>query len=105
MAASLEWSQLKALPAAEARKPRGFEALATLDRASFEQLYAEHAGAVFGYCLRRLQDRQAAEDMTQRAFIQAWHKRGSYREESFLGWMLAIARNESASLLKRTRTM
>src|SRR3979490_2213687 len=42
------------------------------DTRAFERLYREHAGRVYGLCLRMTRDVQLAEDCTQETFINAW---------------------------------
>jgi RNA polymerase sigma-70 factor (ECF subfamily) len=61
----------------------------------FTQLYEEHLGAVFNYCLFRVGDRQLAEDLAAETFEQAWRDRHRYDPEraSFTTWLFAIARH------------
>jgi RNA polymerase sigma-70 factor (ECF subfamily) len=65
------------------------------DRAAFEQLYARYARAVLGLALRRLGDREAAEEAVQEAFASVWRRAGSFRPERGAGapWLYAVARN------------
>src|SRR5256885_13678924 len=42
------------------------------DTRAFERLYREHAGRVYGLCLRMTRDAHLAEDCTQETFINAW---------------------------------
>src|SRR5256714_13141597 len=44
----------------------------TGDTRAFERLYREHAGRVYGLCLRMTRDTHLAEDCTQETFINAW---------------------------------
>src|SRR5215469_3419009 len=42
------------------------------DTRAFERLYREHAGRVYGLCLRMTREPHLAEDCTQETFINAW---------------------------------
>jgi RNA polymerase sigma-70 factor (ECF subfamily) len=65
------------------------------DRAAFELLYTRYVRSVFGLALRRLRDRQRAEDAVQETFTAVWRSAGSFRPERgpAAPWLYAIARN------------
>jgi RNA polymerase sigma-70 factor (ECF subfamily) len=65
------------------------------DRDAFERLYRRYARAVFGLALRRLGDRDRAEEAVQETFASVWRSARSYRPERGPGgpWLYAIARN------------
>jgi RNA polymerase sigma-70 factor (ECF subfamily) len=65
------------------------------DREAFEQLYERYARAVFGLALRRLGDREQAEDALQETFASVWRSARSYRPERgpAAPWLFAVARN------------
>ena len=65
------------------------------DRRAFEELYARYARPVFGLALRRLGDRDRAEEAVQETFTAVWRAARSYRPERGPGapWLYAIARN------------
>ncbi len=67
---------------------------ATLD-ADLRVLYEAHAGELFGFAVRTLGEREAAEDLVQEVFLRAWLRAGTYRPErgSVRRWLFAIARN------------
>ena len=69
--------------------------VAERDRAAFELLYHRYVRSVFGLALRRLRDRQRAEDAVQETFTAVWRSAGSYRPERgpAAPWLYAIARN------------
>jgi RNA polymerase sigma-70 factor, ECF subfamily len=69
--------------------------VAERDRAAFELLYQRYVRSIFGLALRRLRDRQRAEDAVQETFIAVWRSAGSYRPERgpAAPWLYAIARN------------
>jgi RNA polymerase sigma-70 factor (ECF subfamily) len=50
---------------------------------------------MFGLALRRLRDRQRAEDAVQETFAAVWRSAGSYRPERgpAAPWLYAVARN------------
>src|SRR5579864_3451131 len=73
------------------------------DRRAFERLYREHAGRVYGLCLRMTRDAQLAEDCTQETFINAWRALGKFETRSSLStWLHRIAVN--VSLARRRKT-
>jgi RNA polymerase sigma-70 factor (ECF subfamily) len=95
-------ARLRALPeASEAPLPVDATDAALLirvaerDRAAFELLYRRYVRSVFGLALRRLRDRQRAEDAVQETFTAVWRSAGSYRPERgpAAPWLYAIARN------------
>ena len=69
--------------------------VADRDREAFEQLYHRYVRSVFGIALRRLRDRQRAEDAVQETFAAVWRSAGSYKPERgpAAPWLYAVARN------------
>ena len=69
--------------------------VAQRDHAAFELLYRRYVRSVFGLALRRLRDRQRAEDAVQETFAAVWRSAASYRRERGPAspWLFAIARN------------
>ncbi|MFT7519484.1 MAG: RNA polymerase sigma-70 factor (ECF subfamily) [Kiritimatiellia bacterium] len=62
------------------------------DVRAFEELYRDHAARVLALCLRMTADRALAEDHTQQAFVKAWRKLHTFRQESsFATWIRRIA--------------
>jgi RNA polymerase sigma-70 factor (ECF subfamily) len=55
--------------------------VAERDRDAFELLYRRYVRSVFGLALRRLRDRQRAEDAVQETFASVWRSAHSYRPE------------------------
>src|SRR3954465_2005671 len=72
--------------------------IATGDRAAFEALYHRYARTVFGLALRRLGDRDRAEEAVQETFASVWRSARTYRPERGAGgtWLYAVARNAIA---------
>jgi len=57
-------------------------------------LFERHHRRLFGYCLRFVRDRAAAEDLVQEVFVRMLKYRHSYREQgSFDAWMFRLTRN------------
>lgn len=74
------------------------------DASAFETLYREHVGKVYGLCLRMTGNASEAEDCTQEAFIQAWHKLDRFRgDSSFATWMHRVAVNAVLGRMRRDR--
>ena len=64
------------------------------DTRAFERLYREHAGRVYGLCLRMTREPATAEDCTQETFINAWRALARFETRSSLGtWLHRIAVN------------
>lgn len=63
------------------------------DRAAFGILYDRYVDCIYGYCYRRLQTREAAEDATSQTFLKALSAISRFRPEagSFRGWLFTIA--------------
>ena len=62
---------------------------------AFEKLYRRYARPVFGLALRRLGDRNRAEEAVQETFTSVWRSARTYRPERGPGapWLYAVARN------------
>ena len=72
----------------------------TIDRAKlgdaecFKSLYDHHKRRVYGLCLRMTGDTDAAEDLTQEAFLQLHRKIATFRGDSaFSTWLHRLAIN------------
>jgi RNA polymerase sigma-70 factor (ECF subfamily) len=51
------------------------------DAQAFAVLYDRHGRAAYSLAYRMMGERQAAEDLTQEAFLKAWRSAASYRAE------------------------
>ena len=58
------------------------------DRRAFERLYRLHVSRVFSLCVRMLNDRTLAEELTQDVFVRAWEKLHLFRGEAAFGTWL-----------------
>jgi RNA polymerase sigma-70 factor (ECF subfamily) len=76
--------------------------VADRDRAAFEVLYGRYVRSIFGLALRRLRDRQRAEDAVQETFAAVWRSAASYRPERgpAAPWLYAVARNAIVDRLR-----
>src|SRR5690606_33021044 len=62
------------------------------DREAFGEVYEQYAQRVFAFALRRLRDRDEAEDVCQDVFVEVARSIGSFQGRSKLGtWILGIA--------------
>src|SRR5438093_5060417 len=100
---------LRAVPRAEEPAPPNGETdddllvrVAGRDREAFELLYHRYVSSVFGLALRRLRDRQRAEDAVQETFAAVWRSARSYRPERgpAAPWLYAVARNAIVDRLR-----
>ncbi len=80
------------------------------DAEAFAVLYDRHSRAAYSLAHRMMGEKQAAEDLTQEAFIKIWRAATSYRAErgSVRTWILSIVHNRGIdqlrSLASRRRT-
>ncbi len=80
------------------------------DAAAFAALYDRHGRAAYSLAHRMMGERQAAEDLTQDAFLKVWRSAAGYRSErgSVRTWILSIVHNRGIdqirSLASRRRT-
>jgi RNA polymerase sigma-70 factor, ECF subfamily len=110
MELALDTPRLRAVPAERAPAPP-VEAndadllvrIADRDREAFDVLYHRYVRSMFGLALRRLRERQRAEDAVQETFAAVWRSAASYRPERgpAAPWLYAIARN---AIVDRFRT-
>ena len=76
--------------------------VADRDRIAFETLYQRYIRSVYGLALRRLRDRQRAEDAVQETFTAVWRSAASYKPDRgpAAPWLYAIARNAIVDRLR-----
>src|SRR5438876_10937833 len=71
-------------------------------RVAFEALFREFQGPVYGWIMRMVRDRAAAEDLTVETFWRAWNARARFDpSRSFGAWTRRIASNAALNHLKR----
>lgn len=101
MELALDTPRLRAVPvppervAPDASDAELLTRIAERDREAFELLYQRYVRSVFGLALRRLRDRQRAEDAVQETFASIWRSATSYKPDRgpAAPWLYAIARN------------
>jgi RNA polymerase sigma-70 factor (ECF subfamily) len=74
------------------------------DLEAFNQLVNAYQDVVFNQAYRLLGDRQDAEDVTQKAFLAAYHKFSQFRGDSFRAWILKIVTNLCMDELRRRKS-
>jgi RNA polymerase sigma-70 factor, ECF subfamily len=64
------------------------------NEAAFGELFERYAGSVYGFLVRRLGDRSAAEDLYQEAFLRLHRARQTYDSaRPFRAWLFGIVHN------------
>ncbi len=77
---------------------------ARTDRDALGQLYDRHYAGVLRYCIHRLFDREAAEDVTSTVFLEVARQVRSFTgqtEQDFANWLYAIATNQVNAYIRR----
>ena len=71
---------------------------------AFVRLYRRHYDAVFRYCVHRLFDRAAAEDVTSEVFLKVVESIHRFKgtEKQFRCWLYRIATNAVNNYLRKT---
>lgn len=68
------------------------------------QLYQLYSKAMFNVCFRMMNNREDAEDMLQEAFVQAFQKLDTFRNESGFGtWLKTITIHTCINALNKRR--
>ena len=77
--------------------------LARRDPEALRELHALHGAAVFGFLVRAVADRPAAEDVQQQVFFEAWERADRYdpARAGLRVWLLTIARSRAIDHLRR----
>ncbi|HYM61081.1 MAG TPA: RNA polymerase sigma factor [Thermoanaerobaculia bacterium] len=77
------------------------ERFADGDLAAFESLFREFQGEVYGWIVRMVRDRGAAEELTVETFLRIYNARARFDAgRSFPAWARRIASNLALSYLK-----
>ena len=96
------------MPDSEHQRNAGIDALvvaARTNRVAFGRLYEAYYDRIFSYCLRRLNQRSAAEDVCSETFLYVARKMSSFRgdtDDDFRRWVYRIATNEVNAFLRRS---
>lgn len=72
------------------------------DQQSFEMLYDNYSGAIFGVILRIVKHKEIAEEALQDVFLKIWNKIDQYdpHKGRLFTWMINIARNMAIDKLR-----
>ncbi len=74
------------------------------DTEAFSILYNKYKRRVYSVCQRIIDDREAAEDLTQEVFLQIFRKIDTYRGEAAFGtWVHSITKNIALMQLRKSR--
>lgn len=79
------------------------ERLRARDPAALREVYEQVGRISFGFLLRTLGERGAAEDVQQQVFLEVWRRAESFDPErgSLLTWVMTIARSRAIDHLRR----
>lgn len=76
------------------------------DLEAYGDLVERYQSSVFGVCYRLMGERQAAEDMSQEAFLRAYDRLGTFDiDRPFGPWIRQLAANLCLNELKRARLL
>jgi RNA polymerase sigma-70 factor (ECF subfamily) len=73
----------------------------SISLASFNELVLAHQDAAFNFACYILGDADLAEDVTQRAFINAYHNIHQFQGNSFRAWLFKIIKNACLDEFRR----
>ncbi|NUN07076.1 MAG: sigma-70 family RNA polymerase sigma factor [Bdellovibrio sp.] len=71
------------------------------DDTAFRELYRRYDKRLFGYCLRVMKTREAAEDAFQTILTRVFEKRESFIGGNFSAWLFTIAHNQVINLKQK----
>jgi RNA polymerase sigma-70 factor, ECF subfamily len=77
---------------------------ARTDMARFAPLYDRYAPRIYAYCLRRVRNREEAEDLTSLIFTRALDALPDYRNGAVVTWLFRIAHNTVVSHFRASRS-
>jgi RNA polymerase sigma-70 factor (ECF subfamily) len=89
-------------PAIDAAAPPRSSPSTSERRAAVAELMRAHGEAVFGFCLRMVRTRAAADDLVQQVFLEAYRDLDRFEgRASPRAWLFGIARHRCLDLLRR----
>lgn len=81
------------------------EQIARGDRAAFEKLYRVYSVRLFRYLFSMVQDKNAAEELTNDVLLAAWKGAAEFRGQSKPStWLFGIARHKALSSLRQLKS-
>lgn len=85
----------------EAQDAADMARLAAGHDAALNELMARHAGPLFGFLCRFLQDEEAAHDLAQETFVRVYRHRAEFRAgQRFSPWLFTLAGNLARNHLR-----
>ncbi len=89
----------------EPTRERGLVARSRVDARAFGELYDFYLPRIYGFIVRRVGDRTAAEDLTAMTFERALGavRRDDFRNDSFGGFLYRVAANAVVDDARRSR--
>lgn len=63
---------------------------------SFDEIYKQHAAAVFRFCLRAVSQRDVAEDITSEVFLALHRSWSKVPQEQIPAWLFTVAKRRAA---------
>jgi RNA polymerase sigma-70 factor (ECF subfamily) len=86
-------------------RERALVARSRSDASAFGELYDYYLPRIYGFVVRRVEDRTVAEDLTAATFERALGviRRGDFRNDSFGGWLYRVASNAIVDHVRRGR--
>lgn len=81
-------------------------AVATRDKAAFQQIYTRHSPMLLGLAVKILGDRTEAEDVLQETFVQVWKTAASFDDQRGkpLAWFIMLIRSRAIDRLRSRKT-
>lgn len=72
------------------------------DRSIMSYLYDHYSSALYGVCVKVVQDESAAQDVLQDAFVKIWKRGAKYdpKKGKLFTWMLNVVRNTAIDYLR-----
>lgn len=91
----------------DAERERSLVDRARSDGAAFGELYDYYLPRIHGFVARRVGDRASAEDLTAMTFERGLEalRSGSFRNDSFGGWLYRVAGNAIVDHVRRDRRL
>ncbi|MHB8816297.1 MAG: sigma-70 family RNA polymerase sigma factor [Steroidobacteraceae bacterium] len=75
------------------------------DSGAFAELYERTSRRLFGFCMRMLRDRGAAEDVLQEVFVAVWRRAREFDSgrAAAMTWLITLTRNKAIDRLRQER--
>jgi RNA polymerase sigma-70 factor, ECF subfamily len=71
---------------------------------AFVSIYNWYKHSIYIFCIKMVNDKDSAKDITQEVFIKAYERRQQLRNPSqFKSWLFAIARNDCITFFRKSK--